>query len=204
MYQSLIIVDDFYPNPDEIRKIALSCDYPEITVKRTFPGRNSSISHIVPGLDRVMSHILSEPAVGSTDPKSLHGFFRITLEGEKGRFGVHVDATSMQWVGVIYLNTPEQCQGGTSLYRHKGLGLDRTPQNQAELEAYGASSILDLLEKEGNDPSKWEHLMTVPMRYNRLVVYRPWMWHAPAEPFGNSLENGRLMQLVCFATQGQT
>ena len=204
MFQSLIIVDDFYPNPDEIRKIALSCDYPEITVKRTFPGRNSSANHIVPGLDRVISHILSEPAVGSTDPNSLHGFFRITLEGEKGRFGVHVDATSSQWVGVIYLNTPEQCQGGTSLFRHKGLGLDRTPQNQEELEAYGASSIRDLLEKDGNDPSKWEHLMMVPMRYNRLVIYRPWMWHAPADPFGNSLENGRLMQLVCFATQGQT
>ena len=204
MYQSLIVVDDFYPNPYEIRKIALSSDYPEITGKRTFPGRNSSKSHIVPGLDRVMSHILSEPAVGATDPKALHGFFRLTHEGEQGRFGVHVDATRMQWVGVIYLNPPEQCQGGTSMYRHKGLGLDRTPLNEAELHAYGATSILDLLEKDGNDPSKWEHLMTVPMRFNRLVVYRPWIWHAPGEPFGNTIENSRLIQLVCFATQGQT
>lgn len=204
MYQSLIIVDDFYPNPHEIRKVALSCDYPEITVKRTFPGRNSSKNHVVPGLDRVMSHILSEPAVGSTDPNSLHGFFRITLEGEQGRFAVHVDATSQQWVGVIYLNTPEQCQGGTSLFRHKGLGTDRTPLTDKELNDYGATSILDLLEKDGNDPSKWEHLMMVPMRFNRLVIYRPWMWHAPAAPFGNSIETGRLMQLMSFTTEGQT
>ena len=204
MYQSLIIVDDFYPNPDEIRKVALSSEYPEITGKRTFPGRNSSKSHVVPGLDRVMSHILSEPAVGATDPKALHGFFRITHAGERGRFGVHVETTRMQWVGVIYLNPPEQCQGGTSMYRHKGLGLDRTPLTEAELHAYGATSILDLLEKDGNDPSKWEHLMTVPMRFNRLVVYRPWMWNAPGEAFGNTIGNSHLIQVVCFATQGQT
>ena len=84
------------------------------------------------------------------------------------------------------------------------LGLDRTPQTDKELNDYGATSILDLLEKDGNDPSKWEHLMMVPMRFNRLVIYRPWMWHAPAEPFGNSIENGRLMQLMSFATQGPT
>lgn len=204
MYQSLIVVDDFYPNPHEIRKIALTSEYPEITVKRTFPGRNSASNHIVPGLDRVMSHILSEPAVGSTDPRSLHGFFRITHEGEQGRFGVHVDATSQQWVGVIYLNPPEQCQGGTSFFRHIGMGIDRTPLTDAELNAYGASNILDLLEKEGNDPSKWERLMTVPMRFNRLIMYRPWIWHAPGDPFGNTIENSRLIQLLSFATEGQT
>ena len=104
--------------------------------------------------------ILSEPAVGATDPKSLHGFFRIAHEGEKDRFGVPVDATSQQWVGVIYLNPSEQCRGGTSFFRHKGMGIDRTPMTDEELHAYGATSI--------------------------------------------TLENSRLIQLVSFATQGQT
>ena len=107
-------------------------------------------------------------------------------------------------MGVIYMTLPEQCQGGTSLFRHKGLNLDRTPQTDAVLHAYGATSILDLLEKDGNDPSKWEHLMMVPMRFNRLILYRPWMWHAPGAPFGSSIEDGRLMQLVSFATEGST
>ena len=84
------------------------------------------------------------------------------------------------------------------------MGIDRTPLTDAKLNAYGASSILDLLEKEGNEPSKWEHLMTVPMRFNRLVIYRPWIRHAPGDPFGNTIENSRLIQLLSFATEGQT
>lgn len=201
MYQSLIIVDDFYPNPHEVRKIALGYDYPEVTGKKTFPGRNSTQSHVVEGFDQVISQIVGEPVAGPTDPAFYHGCFRITLAGEKGRFGVHVDASRLHWVGVVYMNLPEQCRGGTTLYRHKALGTDHTPMTEEELRACGATSVLDLLERDGNDPDKWEELTVLPMRFNRLVLYRPSIWHSPAEPFGSTIEDGRLIQLVCFVSQ---
>jgi hypothetical protein len=46
--------------------------------------------------------------------------------------------------------------------------------------------------------------MTVPMRFNRLILYRPWLWHSAGEAFGASLDDGRLIQLVAFQTQPAT
>ena len=40
--------------------------------------------------------------------------------------------------------------------------------------------------------------MTVPMRYNRLVLLRPWLWHTAGPGFGDNLENGRLVYLMFF------
>ena len=45
--------------------------------------------------------------------------------------------------------------------------------------------------------------MRVPMRFNRLVLLRPWLWHTAGEAFGDSLENGRLIYLMFFASAGQ-
>ena len=40
--------------------------------------------------------------------------------------------------------------------------------------------------------------MTVPMRFNRLVLLRPWLWHTSGLGFGDSIENGRLVYLMFF------
>ncbi len=198
MYRSLMVIDDFYPDPMQIRAAALAADYVKREGHLTFPGRNSVQKFIPPGLDLMMSRLLGEKVVSSNDPRPTHGKFRITLAGEPSRYLVHVDPSILSWVGVIYLNPPEQCQGGTSFYRHKGLNSDRTPLSLEELRAYGPNSIAELLEQDGANPDIWEHLMTVPMRFNRLIAYRPWIWHSAGPAFGDSLETGRLVQLVGF------
>lgn len=198
MYQSLIVVDDFYPRPHEVRRAALRCAYPDVVGERTFPGRNSAEKLLLPGFDDVISKLVGERVAGSPHPHAAHGKFRITLADEPSRYLVHVDPSVLSHVGVIYLNPPEQCRGGTSFFRHKGLGSDRTPLGEAELRAYGPRSIAELLRQDGNDAAKWEHLMTVPMRFNRLVLYRPWLWHSAGEAFGSTPEDGRLIQLVGF------
>jgi len=44
------------------------------------------------------------------------------------------------------------------------------------------------------DESLWEIDMVVPYRYNRLVLFRPWLFHAPGDAFGNTLETSRIVQ----------
>jgi len=36
------------------------------------------------------------------------------------------------------------------------------------------------------------------MRFNRLVLLRPWLWHTSGPGFGDSIENGRLVYLMFF------
>ena len=198
MYNSLLVIDDFYANPMEVRQAALRANYPEVTGVRTFPGRNSDKAFPIPDLDRVASSLVNEHIAGDlANPNSFHCHFRVTLDGEVGRYNVHADPSHLAVVGICYLTLPEHCQGGTSFFRHRKTNTDRTP-SQADLEAAGYKSIAQLLKDEGPDQSCWEHLMTVPMRFNRLVLYRPFLWHSAGPAFGDSPENGRLIQLFSF------
>jgi hypothetical protein len=40
--------------------------------------------------------------------------------------------------------------------------------------------------------------MTVPTRFNRLVLLQPSRWHTSVESFGDSVENGLLVYLMFF------
>lgn len=200
MYQSLVVIDDFYDNPYEVRRKALACDYPVVEGEITFPGRNSRQKLLPQGLDQVISDIAGEPLYGPPLPQSSHGRFRVTLAGEPGRYAVHVDPGSFRWAGIVYLNLPEQCRSGTAFYRHRQSGSDRAPLTQEELAPFQVASVSELLQRDGRDPDRWEHLMTVPMRFNRLIIYRPWLWHSAGESFGNTPEDGRLVQVMHFRT----
>ncbi|MGH8072538.1 MAG: DUF6445 family protein, partial [Lysobacter sp.] len=82
-------------------------------------------------------------------------------------------------------------------------GTDRAPFNDEEIAKMGFSSreamYQQLIERDGTDDSKWEMTMHVPMRFNRLVMLRPWLWHTAGPAFGDRLENGRLVYLMFFA-----
>ena len=197
MHQSLIIVDDFFNDPQDVRDQALSDDYPEVEAHLTFPGRNSSTAFLPTGLDQMMSKLAAEALIGCRRPEVSHGKFRITQQGDPSRYLVHVDPSYLSWVGVIYLSLPEHCRGGTAFYRHRALNSDRTPP-QAVLQQRGFSSIAALLQQDGQEPDRWDHIMTVPMRFNRLVFYRPWMWHSAADAFGRSKTDARLVYLLFF------
>jgi hypothetical protein len=199
----LVIVDDFYGDPQRVREAALGCDYPEAPGPLTYPVRNSHQKYLPPGLDEAVSHVVSEPVVDDGSEGSTHGKFRITLENDKSRYMVHVDPNVTHWVSVVYLNLPEQCKGGTTFYRHRELNSDRNPVSQAELNGCGVPDVASLLRRDGSDPEKWEHLMTVPMRFNRLALYRPWVWHSSGAAFGDSLETGRLIQLIFFQSKSR-
>ncbi len=203
MHKSLVVVEDFYNNPMEVRAAALAGGFPEHQGPRTFPGRNSAQPLVNPELDRAISAIVGEPLRGHPAPTSFHGFCRSTLAGDESRYLVHVDPSNLWWVGVCYLSLPEDCSGGTTFYRHRSLGLDRTPTQQAEIEAVGVSSVAELLARDGRSLGAWEELMTVPMRFNRAIFYRPWLWHSAGPGFGDRVENGRMVQVFSFLSAQQ-
>lgn len=74
--------------------------------------------------------------------------------------------------------------------------------NEQALRQSGYASYDDLraevLDKDALDRSKWEQTMTVPMRYNRLVMLQPQYWHTSGPGFGTTLENGRLVYLLFY------
>lgn len=200
MPTAMIIVDDFLDNADELRAMGLRLQYP--SANENYPGRNSSQAVNLEGLEREVSRLVGEPLVPA--PGQAHGKFRIALASDVGKARVHVDAS--HWSGILYLSEPRHCRGGTEFFRHLPSNTDRGAYNDAEAQAMGYASakqmMADILE-DTNDDSRWEMTMRVPMRFNRLLLLRPWLWHTAGESFGTSLHDGRLIYLMFFASARQ-
>lgn len=200
MRTSYLIIDDFYPDPYLVRDLALDAEY-ENKEDKYYPGDNSTMPFDPPRLSEIVSSLVGEPVMGTRH--TAHCGFRIAMAGaESGAsLRMHVDGANY-WSGIVYLSLPEHCRGGTEFYRHKGLGSDRAPLYDSEVQQLGYDSCAlftqDLTRKDSNDPSAWEYLFTVPMRFNRCVLFRPWFWHTSGESFGDCKENARLIQLFFF------
>lgn len=198
MPTSLIVVDDFLPDAEAFRAAALKLTYPD--QEGAFPGRNSLERLEIDGLPEYISQLTGE-RLRPMSPPGSHAKFRITLGTDTGKGKVHVDPG--YWSGILYLTRPEHCHGGTEFFRHRRTNSDRRPMTAEEVAALGYASYedshRDIIERDGLDDSAWEPTMTVPMRFNRLVLLRPWLWHTAGPGFGDSPENGRLVYLMFFA-----
>ncbi|MDX1405858.1 MAG: DUF6445 family protein [Woeseiaceae bacterium] len=202
MMKSLIVIDDLLDNPLELREVALGMNYPESSKPTTYPGRNSETPLLADRFDKLISEIVGESLVRA--PGVVSGHFRIALEGDTGTANVHIDIA--HWTTVLYLTLPEHCpagtSGGTHLYRHRPTGSDRAPYDEQELSAMGFASPEEFMERvlnaDTNDPEKWEELCTVPIRFNRLLLFRPQQYHSAGYGFGTSKENGRLVYVNSY------
>jgi len=202
MQTSIMVVDDFIGNAEGLRQRALELDYPEH--QGQFPGRNSRQRLEIPQLSEAVSHLLGERVVPTT-PLQSHAKCRVTLGSDQGLGRVHIDVSD--WSGILYLSRPEDCRGGTDFFRHRRTGTDRFPVTPEDLARTGFSSFDEahdvMIGQEGTVESAWERIMTVPMRFNRLLLLRPWLWHTAGPGFGDVLENGRLVYLMFFVRGDQ-
>lgn len=197
MVPAVYIIDDFLRDAEAVRERALQLTY---TIRGNFPGRDSVERLPIEHLDDAVSAIMRQQFRAQTGQEYSHARCRLTLASDDGIAGVHVDPSNLS--AILYLSRPEDCGGGTEFFRHIRTGTDRVPMTAEELNALGYSSYgemhRDIVVKEGRDRSKWERTMTVPMRFNRLVLLQPHYWHTSGPGFGDSVEDGRLVYLMFF------
>ncbi len=197
MPTSFIVVDDFLENPDEFRDQALKLDYPE--QKGPYPGRNSVQRLDLPGLSQYVSQLVGEP-LKPVEPLESHAKCRLAVSSDPRRGDVHVDTS--QWSGILYLSKHTDKKSGTDFFRHKATGLERSPITDAEAHSMGLAGrdavLQETVNKDGNKRSAWEKTMEIPMRYNRLLLLRPWFFHSSGPGFGRTVEDGRLIYVMFF------
>lgn len=109
---------------------------------------------------------------------------------------VHADSAYSDYAFVLYLNPPEQCQGGTAFWRNKKYGWTALPTEQ-DVKRMGKSPrrVLKDLCEQAADELNWERVHTVEMKTNRLITYPTKQFHSrwPLEGFGTSPADGRLV-----------
>jgi len=187
MQTELIITDDFYNNPNEVRLGALSSDF---SVSGNFPGQrtepflNDSIKDSIQGIIFSVAG-----AVTYWGEEHYTGSFQYTTKEDES--WVHCDNFNT-WAGVCYLTPNAPLSGGTGLFRHKATGIYRRPAN---------TELADKLNADGNDMSKWEIADVVSNKFNRLVMYRGDLYHRSLDYFGDDRFSGRLFQTFFINTE---
>ena len=205
MRRSIIIVDDFHENPEEVRNYAISAIYTK-EESSTYPGLNSTTGFQEDTLKSKIETLLQKPI----KPSNPFGYFRYswdTADQENEKLQkYHVD-NGWEFGGVCYLSTPEQLKenpnSGTLFARHKTLKIDATPRTAEEAEIFGYTHYDELRQSiiygDGLDENKWDSYARVLPKFNRLVLFRSWMYHSHHINFGpQDPAQSRLVQLFFF------
>ncbi|WP_077033295.1 DUF6445 family protein [Pelomonas sp. KK5] len=211
--RDLVVIDDFLPDPLAFRAEALRLCAAQAAAggsgfEGNFPGVQTAALPVQQAMQRI-AQALGRPVKWNSPD---NGALRISLARDDARADVHVDNPTLSDIfgGVLYLSLPGDCRGGTRFYRHRASGWERRP-DAAELRARGYSSFLDFQKRSlpanrrqgfgewlQRRDATWEPLIELPMRFNRLVLFRSDWFHAITELFGDRPENGRLVQLFHF------
>lgn len=196
-----IVIDNFYEHPDGVRDIAMQMSAGKN--HGNYAGNMTDDAFWTQEHLQMFQRLTGEVLQAGTQ---LNGKFRFSMQADVARQHIHFDPAPAQiWAGVVYL-TPDHlgqeqgvdlAQCGTVFWQHKRTGLTRLPLEQQQRDAYGWHTVDDLkhfLETDGCDESLWKQTLSVGMQYNRLVLFRPWLFHSPGRWFGDSRENCRLIQ----------
>lgn len=183
------IVDNFYENPDEIRKFALEQDYLEGGIGRGFIGRRTHKQFLFPGLKERFEEIMGRK-ITTWEEHGMNGRFQISWSGEPLVY--HCD--SQKWGGMLYLtpNAPYQC--GTTLYANKKTRARTYHDNGWDDAWVGIPGDCHL------DGTHFEPVDVLGNVYNRLVIFDASCIHSASQYFGTVKENGRLWQMFFFDT----
>lgn len=180
MNLNLLVIDNFYADPDSVRNFALS---QEFSVKGNFPGMRTK-SFFTEDVKQAIEHYMQFAGkITNTYEKSGYtGAFQVATAMD--RTWIHSDPYNM-WAGVCYLTPNAPHTSGTGLFRHKATGNYRKVDQ----------------DYEGYDYTKWDLFDVIGNRYNRLIIYRGDLFHASLDYFGDSVNNGRLFQTFFFDTE---
>ena len=217
--RTVVIIDDFYKNPDEIRERALSLEHTDSTeAVGGFPGVRgfAETSEVRLELYDIYFHLCNK-YFGLPDADKFsnnwdnQGFMVNILNDstlKKNPLGIipHQDywesapkgspVSLLQYGSVVYLNTPDECAGGTNLYSHFGrMSIPDEWQPQWLLETEHLPSFEYIKSKvDGGKPYTCE--FETEMVYNRMVLYQADVLHGQNVDLGMFTDYNRINQVL--------
>lgn len=193
------VIDNFYENPDAIRKFALAQKY-------KFRHEEGDIGYVYPGcrtkdlfeLDKTLQESVLKKLIASFHiPEhdrmqwAVSSSFQIVSEQYKQGV-IHTDTNTI-FAGVLYLTPNAPLDSGTSLFRKNATFTQEkyqlaSDQNEARFKA--GEIIMDT-----SFHSMFDEVVRVNNVYNTLILFEGDIFHAANNFFGTTPQNSRLAQV---------
>lgn len=193
-----IVVDNFYDDPDLVRKYALDQEFFKGN-RGSWPGIRTELIHRT---DRDFFTIFSKKMwelikiYNFSDIVELQTGFQL-IDETYGRGWVHDDDPKMTVAGVVYLNPNPIMGSGTTIYndapdfngeRYSELFMNdvllASPEERSHLAKYREEQV-----------AYFTPNTVVDNVYNRLVLFDSRCWHSADKFFGTTRDDTRLTQV---------
>jgi len=191
---NLMILDNFYENPDEVRNFALQ---QEFIITGNFPGKRTLRAF---GINKMYEKIQSY--FKQFDYKIIDFFdkdienrgncaFTISTSNDKAKTWIHIDSgindeNTYNMAGVLFLTPNPPSNSGTVFYE-----FDNNSEYKKDLS----------YDKYTYDITKWKKIDTIGNVYNRLILFNAERYHSINNLFGTDKYNGRLTQNFFFVCE---
>jgi hypothetical protein len=179
--RTLVIVDDFLPNPDTIRDLASQ----QVFTQMGSAGKRSTQQFHTMIDPEIFGQLLGI-RIADWGKYPINGRFQFcTSEDPIVR---HADL--QKYAGIIFLTPDAPVEAGLSLVKSRVTGARRMPPDAAESSR--------TFEKNFFDSTKWDTVDKIGNIYNRLVLWDAQMIHAASCYFGMGQNDGRLFWMFFF------
>ena len=179
----LIVIDNFYDNPYDVRKYALTQTFkkPEFPI----PGlRTLKLPDIFNCKEQIQKIIYPYKII------NMESSFDCLFENHFVTF--HKDSIKpTRLAALIYLNPDVELKYGTGFYKFKDGTMDAIELQKTHFEDTTHSLFT-------YDKTIWNEISTIGNLFNRLIIFNGIYYHKPLDTFGDCIDNGRLTQIFAI------
>ena len=193
------IIENFYENPDAIRKFALAQQYTyckEVpNIEYVYPGcRTKDLSY----LDTLLFEKICKKLVSvfhNAEHDQMRWLITTSFQSVSAEYNqgvIHTDSNTV-FAGVLYLTPDAPLNGGTSLFK-PNKSFDDAKYEQALVDNDVRFKAGDIAMDTGYH-SMFDEIVQVNNMYNTLIIYEGRHYHAANNFFGKTLNDSRLAQV---------
>lgn len=193
------VVDNFYDNPDAMRKFALAQKY-------KFRHEESGIDYVYPGCRTKDLYELDNALQAKVLKKIIsvfhipeHDYMRWAISSSFQSVGaaygsgiIHTDTNTI-FAGVLYLSPNAPLDAGTSLFK-KNASFDQAKYKLAQ-DANNIRFNSGELIMDTTYHNMFDEVVRINNVYNTLILFEGDIFHAANNFFGTSLQDSRLAQV---------
>jgi len=207
MYFPSICVDNFFNNPDDVRKFALSLDYEDCSVNGgIWPGkRTKELRQINPDYhkefcEKILSLFFDRKRFSNVQYE-VQTYFQLTEPDQYGKENktgwIHDDGFA-PFAGVVYLSKEISKECGTSICAKKSLySAERNIEiKKSMFQQYNADNNKIYNEAKELNNSQFVETVRFSNIYNRLIAYDGAQFHVVNNLYGD--DEPRLTQVFFF------
>lgn len=189
----LLVIENFYENPDEVRTYALSQEY---ETNQFHPGFRTVKKFVTDDHFKKFQMFLKPFHCKECKPSSrCNGSFQYNIGSDLSWIhsdsAVNIPAGYEAWAGIIYLTPDAPYSSGTGFFKF----VDDSLEQKHALD----KCQICLHSKNYFDGMHWKLVNNIGNIYNRLLLFNADQYHMSMDYFGSCKTDARLIQLFFLA-----